>query len=175
MMAAATGPSDRSGAVLSPCGTWRYRLTRRWGDAPLALFVMLNPSTADAEIDDPTIRKCVGFARRWGMGGVVVGNLFAFRATRPADMLAAADPVGPDNRAWLEEMAAGAAASGGIVVCAWGANGKHMDQDAAVLGWLEAAGVRPTALRVNKDGTPMHPLYVPYETVPSPYGGRAQA
>ena len=89
-------------AVLSPCGAYRYLLTRRFGPGKkLATFVMLNPSTADAERDDATIRKCVGFARSWGCAGLQVVNLFAFRATDPTDLRMADDPVGPENDVWL--------------------------------------------------------------------------
>ncbi len=82
-------------AVISDCGRYRYRLTRRWGDGPLLSFIMLNPSTADAEVDDPTIRRCMGFARRDGYGGIVVGNLYAFRTTKPKALFAADNPLGP--------------------------------------------------------------------------------
>src|SRR5262249_14212908 len=89
----------RRAAVISDCGRYRYSLTRRWGDAaePRALFVMLNPSTADAEQDDPTIRRCIGFAKAWGMGSLEVVNLYALRATDPAALLSAPDPIGPKN------------------------------------------------------------------------------
>src|SRR5262245_19133112 len=85
-------------ALISPCGLYRYWLTRTWDNSLRRVcWVMLNPSTADAEQDDPTIRRCVGFARSWGAGGIIVVNLFAFRASDPKALLRAADPVGPDN------------------------------------------------------------------------------
>ena len=84
-----------STAVISQDGLYRYHLERRWSDAPFLTFVMLNPSTADAEIDDPTIRRCVGFSKREGAGGIAVVNLYAFRATSPADLRQASAPYGP--------------------------------------------------------------------------------
>lgn len=160
-------------AVVSACGKYRYRLERRWGDGPIATFIMLNPSTADAEVDDATIRKCMGFAHRWRMGGIFVGNLFAIRATNPRDMLRAADPVGPENREHLEDLCreAGASGNGGVVICAWGANGSHMGQDRTFLGWCEHPWlIRPKALRITSKGAPEHPLYVPYDVEPVGYG-----
>jgi hypothetical protein len=86
---------------------------------------MLNPSTADASQDDPTIRRCIGFARQWGCGRLVVLNLFAFRATDPADLKRAADPVGPENRAWFDRTLVDDLV-GGPVVCGWGVHGAHL-------------------------------------------------
>lgn len=110
-----------SGATFSPCERYRYRLWRVWG-APQkrVLFVMLNPSTADDAKDDPTIRKCIGFAKRWGYGALDVVNLFAWRSTYPSVLLHANDPVGPDN----DEMIAGAYTDAGAVVLAWGSHDK---------------------------------------------------
>lgn len=161
------------GATISACGRYRYRLWRRW-DAlrPLATFVMLNPSTADGEKDDPTIRKCIGFAQRWGMGGIYVGNLFAFRATKPADMLRAAEPVGPENDRYLAQMCTVAT----TVVCAWGAHGGHMQRDAAFLDRCTYWGrITPKALRLTSKGMPEHPLYVPYDVTPAAFFGRVAA
>src|SRR5437588_2477108 len=93
---------SRGSAVFSPDGRYRYLLTRRLGRSRrVATFIMLNPSTADAINNDPTIRKCVGFARRWGCGLLQVVNLFALRATEPRVLRAAADPVGPENSRWI--------------------------------------------------------------------------
>lgn len=112
------GPALESaaGAVLSSCGLYRYRLTRRWAEGPAVLFVMLNPSTADATADDPTIRRCIGFAKREGMPAIEVVNLFAFRATKPEDLVKACDPVGPANDHHIVEAAGGA----GRIIAAWG-------------------------------------------------------
>ncbi len=149
----ATGMGVDRGADLSPCGLYRYRLWRVWDRAhPTMLFIGLNPSTADAEQDDPTVRRCIGFAREWGYGGIEVANLFAFRATDPGKLLTAADPVGPDNDAWLERLRAGSPAA----VAAWGANPLAHSRAKAF-----GAALRPLAcLGVTKDGAPRHPLYV---------------
>lgn len=95
------GPAPGRAAVLSPCGRYRYELTRRWAPGPLVGWVMLNPSRADAHTDDPTVRRCVGFAHRWGYGGLIIRNLYALRATDPAALADHLDPVGPDTtRTW---------------------------------------------------------------------------
>ncbi len=134
-------------------GPYRYRLWRRWGAAPSALFVMLNPSTADATDDDPTIRRCIGFARRWRCGGVEVVNLYALRATDPRDLWRHRAPVGPRNDAILAE----AIATSAVPVVAWGRHGT--DRAARV---VELAAGRPLqCLAQNGDGSPRHPLYVP--------------
>jgi hypothetical protein len=149
-------------ATTSKCGRYRYALRRMLGGRPgkTACFIMLNPSTADAEKDDPTIRKCLGFARRWGCGELVVVNLFAFRATRPRDLQAAADPVGRDNRRHVKS--AVDRARGGLVVCAWGTHGAWRGQDVTVLAWIRETGVELVCLGRSTAGYPRHPLYVPY-------------
>jgi hypothetical protein len=129
---------------------------------------MLNPSTADAERDDPTIRRCVAFSRLWGCGKLQVVNLFAFRATNPRDLRLAEDPVGPENSRYVKE----AVEAAGPVVCAWGVHGGHLDQDLAMLRWLAEVGARPMALAVTKDGHPKHPLYVRSDTQLMPFSGR---
>src|SRR3954470_11499675 len=90
-------PVIEKSAAFSSCMTWRYRLTRYWGPGSMLPFVMLNPSTADDEVDDPTIRRCMGFARREGLGGIVVANLYALRATYPKSLALHPDPDGPGN------------------------------------------------------------------------------
>jgi hypothetical protein len=160
-------------ARLSEDGLYRYELARRWALGPTARFIMLNPSTADAELDDPTIRRCVGFARALGCGGIVVANLYAYRATRPADLWRAADPVGPRNDHILRELAARTAATGAPLIAAWGARVRP-DRVEAVLHLLEAAGARDllTALGVTKDGAPRHPLYLPSSARPEQWPPR---
>lgn len=157
-------------AVISDCGKYRYVLTRQVGPgARTATFVMLNPSTADAAQDDPTIRRCSGFARQWDCGRLVVLNLFAFRATDPKDLKRASDPVGPDNEAWFRrQMQSLPAETRGPVVCGWGVHGDHLGQDQVALGWLDDLGITPVALGLTSYGFPKHPLYVPYsaELVP---------
>lgn len=164
-------------AVISDCGRYRYRLTRHISDAPKTVnFIMLNPSTADANEDDPTIRRCIGYARDWGCGELIVTNLFAFRATSPSDMLAADDPVGPENFDHVRSAADeamhkwGAFGETGMTVCAWGNHGAYLDQDLTVLGWI--GHLAPMALKVSKTGQPAHPLYLPKNLSPAPYAGR---
>ena len=140
--------------VFSPCGRYRYRLSRAWllGEGTV-LFVMLNPSTADAEMDDPTIRRCMGFARRWGFQGLVVGNLFAWRATDPRELCRVADPIGPDNDHHLKAMSGNADA----VIAAWGEWGALRGRNEHVTGLL---GGVVEHLGLTKQGHPRHPLYV---------------
>jgi hypothetical protein len=150
-------PADRS-AVLSDCGKYRYVLTRRVGVGQgTATFILLNPSMADATTDDPTVRRCAGFSRLWGCGRLAVLNLFAVRATDPRRMTVASDPIGPENKAWIEKTLT--ERGDGPVVCGWGVHGAHMEQDLTVLGWLDDLEVVPVALGVTKDGHPKHPLY----------------
>lgn len=152
--------SPSSSADLSECGQYRYRLTRRWGMGGNAVFVMLNPSTADAEVDDPTIRRCIGFARAWNQGGLIVVNLYAYRATKPSDLWKTADPVGPDNDRYLSKTFAAANVENSPVIAAWGANAKF-DREFKVADLASRAGLDLDALGVTKDGAPRHPLYMP--------------
>lgn len=140
-------------AVSSDCGQYRYMLARGTGPRRL-IFVMLNPSTADAELDDPTIRRCKAFAAALGYTGIIVLNLYAFRATQPADLWIQSDPIGPRNDAHIEQLA-----SGDTVVCAWGVNAKP-ERVAQVAALLREAGAKLTCLGVTKSGAPRHPLYV---------------
>lgn len=147
---------------------YRYLLGRRWSEElPLATFIMLNPSTADALQDDATIRKCCGFARRWQLGGIRVVNLFAVRATNPRKIRVVPDPVGEENGVAL----ASAFQERGLVVCAWGAFAHPLvdKQVASVLALAAAAGVGLLCLRVTSKGCPEHPLYVPWETELKPW------
>ncbi|GAA4153903.1 DUF1643 domain-containing protein [Gryllotalpicola daejeonensis] len=141
-------------AELSADGAYRYRLTREW-DAALGrvTFVMLNPSVADALVDDRTIGRCMGFADRWGYGGIDVVNLFAYRATNPRVMKRAADPVGLENDRYLVE----ALATAPMMVCAWG--GHAAARRVTEFSQL-AAGRELLCLGTNQDGSPKHPLYV---------------
>lgn len=161
-------------AVISACGRYRYLLTRQVGPGTrTATFIMLNPSTADANNDDATIRRCIGFAQRWGCGRLVVLNLFAFRATDPADLKRVEEPVGAVNRAWFERTLIDDMNTG-PVVCGWGVHGEHMGQDQVVLGWLREMGVKPIALGVTRDGHPRHPLYVSYSVELVPFASKTR-
>lgn len=146
-------------AILSGCGKYRYRLERAWGTAPPQTFVMLNPSTADANIDDPTIRRCITFAKREGRGGINVVNLFALRATNPAELRLAAEPIGPDNDCHIADAARWAARDGVPIICAWGAYAAPA-RVAAVLDIIERRGAECVCLGRTQDGHPKHPLYV---------------
>lgn len=160
----------RGSAVISPCGLYRYTLTRRWGSGQTVNFIMLNPSTADASVDDPTIRRCIGFAKSWRLAGLVVTNLFAFRATDPADLWKAADPVGPENDRHIWEQAAEAS----LVICAWGNHGAKNGHADAVRAMLGTIGVELYALKLTGEGQPIHPLYQPAgaRPIPFPKGGQ---
>lgn len=157
----------------SPCRKYRYTLWRSW---PIedALFgecsketaahhylmvIGLNPSTADETKDDPTIRKCIGFAKRWGFGALCMTNLFAWRDTDPDKMKLADDPVGAMNDTYLRKCALGA----GMVLAAWGTHGSHLGRASEIQKMLWC-GLK--CLGKNKDGSPKHPLYVPYEMMP---------
>lgn len=165
-----------STAVLSPCGTWRYRLTRRWADGGVVLWVMLNPSTADADQDDPTIRRCVGFARAWGYGAIEVVNLYALRTAYPVRLLDHPDPVGPDGDAHLSEAFAGRP---GLVVAAWGGGARRVGRrrgarrDERVRVMAGEAGLALHCLGTTRAGAPRHPLYVPAGKRPEPWRGAA--
>lgn len=146
-------------AKFSPCHRYRYQLWRRWGDGPYALFVGLNPSTADETTDDPTIRRCVRFARDWGYGALCMANLFAFRATDPKVMMAEPEPVGPANDGNLACAHLGA----GITIAAWGAHGGHRGRDKEVLQMLSGFH----HLGLTKGGKPRHPLYLRADSTPA--------
>lgn len=147
-------------AIFSTCRTWRYRLERRWSSGTAAAFILLNPSTADETQDDPTIRRCIRYAKGWGHGGLIVGNLFALRSTDPKALYSSEDPVGPDNDDHLIEIATTAA----IVVCGWGAHGELAGRGVKVRQMLES--YRPTYLKLTKSGMPGHPLYLKANLTP---------
>lgn len=155
-------------AIFSPCRRYRYALTREWatGLVRTAVFIGLNPSTADETEDDPTIRRCIGYAKAWGYGGLCMVNLFALRSTDPRGLYAADDPVGPDNDRYLIGLATGAACMQGIVVAAWGTRGGYKGRDAAV---RELLRVPVHVLRFTKSGHPAHPLYLPKSLTPMPW------
>ena len=151
----------KSSAVLSACGAYRYELCRSWDSAEAAvLFIGLNPSTADAADDDNTSRVCINYARRWGFGTLLIGNLFALRSAEPAALRHVADPIGPGNEGSLRKLQARAA----LVVCAWGDGGALYGRDAQVLSFLRA----PHCLMRLGSGRPGHPLYKRASLVPEP-------
>lgn len=146
-----------SAATFSPCRAYRYSLLRVW-DSKLAtvLFIGLNPSTADEMSDDPTVRRCIGFAKRWGFGRLILANLFAFRSTDPAALSQVSDPIGPANDNWLTQLRAAAE----VAVVAWGANGSLLERDASVLKMLGEV----QCLGKTRSGAPRHPLYLASDT-----------
>jgi hypothetical protein len=145
------------GAVFSSCGLYRYQLSRDWANGPRLAFIMLNPSTADSDVDDPTIRRCVGFARDGGYGGILIGNLFAWRATDAIEIKKSSQPIGSANDAALAKIIMNAP----TIVCAWGNGGTYMDRNDQVLRMIRNLGRRPHCLRMTKQGHPSHPLYLP--------------
>lgn len=148
------------GAEISPCSRYRYALWRRWSrQGGVVMFVGLNPSTADATLDDPTIRRCISFARAWSFGGLVMTNLFAWRATDPKDMRAVFEPIGSLNDDALRHHYERA----DLTVAAWGAHGTHLGRDAIVRKMLPKLHY----LRLTKDGHPGHPLYLPATLQPT--------
>ncbi len=156
--------TGETGAAFSRCRRWRTLLWRRWdASRPVANFLMLNPSTADEVQLDPSCTRARVYAERWGFGGLIVTNLFAWRATDPDDMKAAPDPVGRGNDAAILRAAREAA----IVVCAWGNHGAHLGRAEAVLALLAARGARLSLLRMNGAGHPAHPLYLPGSLEPA--------
>lgn len=157
-----------------PADPYRYVLWRNWHvGAPLfapqaqrtVAFVMLNPSTATHERVDPTVTRCIGYARAWGFTGLLVLNLFALRATDPRKLARATDPVGPLNdellEAWLPKAE--------LVICAWGNGGALHQRSRVVLGIVQRAGRPPMGLQWTKAGEPSHPLYLPALLSPQPF------
>lgn len=146
-----------TGAVFSADRTYRYVLWRTWGTrGPLIHFVGLNPSTADEYTNDPTIRRCIGFAQSNGARGLLVSNLFAFRATKPVDLLVANEPIGSETDFWLVE----AHRLARTTVACWGVHGVHAQRAASVMTTLKILH----CLGVTKDGHPRHPLYLKRDT-----------
>lgn len=156
-------------ATISEDNRYRYRLTRIWeaGKPPLS-FVMLNPSTADDRVDDPTIRRCMGFAKREGCGGIIVVNLYGLRATDPAELTKAGDPYGPKNADALLAVLDEAAIYDTPVVCAWGT--KAGFAAARFRTSAKATPARLVCLGRTKDGHPRHPLYVRGDQPLEPFG-----
>lgn len=155
----------QSEAVYSDCETYRYILTRSWGAGPKALFIMLNPSTATEVQNDPTVERCERRARALGFGAFRVTNIFAFRATDPKVMRAAADPVGPGNDGAILQSLGWA----DRVICAWGNHGLHLDRGAKVRALLQSSPVPLFHLGLTGQNQPRHPLYIGYDRSPEPW------
>jgi hypothetical protein len=146
----------RCDALISPDGLYRYWLTREWGDAGAGrlLWVMLNPSTADAMKNDPTILRCIAFARAWGFASLEVVNLYALRSSTPKALDEAADPYGPALRSYVIE----ALERCRMIVCAWGASERAKEAVPAMEAVLRASGRPLVCLGRSSDGSPKHPL-----------------
>ena len=147
---------DNSGAIFDATDLYRYSLWRTWSiDYPRVAFIMLNPSIADAQHNDPTIRRCISFARAWGFGSLEVVNLFAYRTPDSRALSRVANPVGEDNDRFIVQ----AVWRARCVIIAWGAKGTLLNRDEVVLDLL-AGQDRLYCLGRTKDGYPRHPLYV---------------
>jgi hypothetical protein len=163
-----------SGATFSDCKRFRYTLTREWdATLPKVAFIGLNPSTADETIDDPTIRRCIGFARTWGYGGLLMLNLFAFRATKPADMWKAwrrgVDIIGGAEN-WVAALQSYAKEQNcDRIIAAWGTHGLGRGGEVSK-SWLALE-----CLGLNVDGSPKHPLYLKGDLVPVSYTARTSS
>lgn len=166
----------------SPDRSYRYTLEHRWGDTPDLLshtdgwdgppplrrimWIGLNPSTADENQLDPTLRRIKAFSQAWGFNCFVMTNLFAYRATKPEDMKRQEDPIGPQNDETLYRLAR----TSEMIVAAWGAHGTHLQRGSRVWMMLKNASVRPVHCLVrNNDGSPKHPLYVKGDVRPRIY------
>ncbi len=142
-----------SGALFSKCRKYRYALWRIWSEEePHAMFIGLNPSTADELQDDPTVRRCISYARSWGYGGLWMANLFALRSTDPKKLSEADDPVGTENDKWILKLSKSAA----VVVAAWGNYGGYLGRSRDIVKLIRSL----CYLKLNKTGEPAHPLYL---------------
>ncbi len=152
-------------AIISDCGAYRYSLSRIWDESlPAVAFIMCNPSTADSENDDPTIRRCIAYAKQWGYGALLVGNMYAFRATNPKELLADKDISGPKNMYYLIEVVSMC----DMVVCAWGNNAPYITTVSLTTSFLKT--IKPLYhLGLTKQGQPKHPLYLKKDLVPIPW------
>lgn len=158
-----------TGAVFSPCEIYRYRLWRTWcTEKPVMMCVGLNPSTADAKLNDPTIRRVISFADRWGYGKLYMANVFALRSTNPEALYGTGDPTGPDNDTHIAAMAEEAS----LILVAWGRHATYKLRDRYVMTILGMRNI--VALNLNKDETPTHPLYQKLDAQPFPYLGRGK-
>ena len=155
-----------AGAIFDPTGMYRYTLWREWcADSPRVAFIMLNPSTADDRKDDPTIRRCMAFARAWHFGSMEVVNLFAYRATYYSELFKANDPIGEENNRFLLQ----AVERCSTIVLGWGTRGTFLSRNRQVMSLC--TGTKDVyCLGITKDGHPRHPLYTKRDTKIEPYG-----
>lgn len=150
------------GADFSKCKNYRYTLTRFWNKKlPHVLFILLNPSTADESYDDPTNRRGMGFAKKWGYGGVVFCNLFAYRTPFPEELKKAKNPVGPENNKWLKKEAKNAE----LIISSWGNHGTFLNRNKEVIRMIS----KMNHLGLTKLGEPKHILYLKKSLKPIPF------
>ncbi len=149
----------KTDAILSKNRKYRYVLSRIWDESkPTVMIIGLNPSTADETENDPTIIKCIDFAKSWGYGGVYMLNLFGFRATKPKDMFNTDEPIGQDNDKYIEEYSKIC----DKVICAWGNDGSYKNRSKDILSKIE----NTYYLKLNQTGEPAHPLYLKGDLIP---------
>lgn len=151
-------------AYISDCKKYRYTLERIWGEGPVVAFCMLNPSTADASKNDPTVERCERRAKSMGYGGMYVINLFALRSTDPNALYSHNEPIGEENDMHIRMVIKDSDA----IICGWGKHGTLNNRGLQVLNLIKEVGKTPLALKINKDGTPAHPLYIGYSILPKP-------
>lgn len=152
-------------AYFSDCMRYRYLLTRvLGGSGPITVFVMLNPSTADADANDPTVRRCVGYAQDWGSAGLIVANLYSLRSTDPKGLWFDEDPVGPENNKTLADLAR----YHRRIICAWGSNART-DRVRTFHDIVMNVGGELLCLGTTKAGAPRHPLYLRRDAEPWPW------
>ena len=159
---------ELSDACISPCGLYRYSLSRAWDfdlTKPRVGWIMLNPSTADAEVNDPTIRRCMEFSRTWGFHGIAVRNLFAVRTYSPIEMKNHADPIGNENDKAILDLIGACP----LIVAAWGTHGGYKQRDNHVVRIVRETGAKLHCLGTTKEGFPKHPLYVKGDVKPVPF------
>lgn len=150
-------------AIFSSCKNYRYLLARLWNPLlPTVLFVGLNPSTADSHTNDPTVKRCIDFARQWNYGGLYLTNLFAYRNPHPQQLLQVKDPIGKDNDHFILHYQQFSQRT----IIMWGNYGTLLNRHEQVLQLL----TDPYCLKINKSGAPAHPLYLRKTTEPFPYG-----
>lgn len=149
-------------AIISKDKIYRYKLSRTWDSTkPTILFIGLNPSIADENVDDPTITRCINFAKDWGYGTLLMANLFAFRSTYPKDIYLIDDPIGKDNDHYLLECVT----QSDLIVACWGNNGTYMNREKVITELVPNL----YCLQKNKNGTPHHPLRPPRNIHPVPF------
>ncbi len=156
--------TSETGAIFDKTQEYRYVLWRTWDqNAPRITFIMLNPSTANEFENDPTIRRCISFAKQWGFGSLGVVNLFAYRATNPIEIYTVDDPIGKENDLHiLRELE-----KTELVILAWGTKGAYLNRDKNVLDMLSSFDL--FAIDISKEGHPKHPLYLKGDSTPVRY------